>query len=207
MEAGDEQKDPLLVFELISKLGEGSYGSVVKARHRKNGAFFAIKCGGAQETRHGASRRRRTQKHSGRGERRRARRADRLVPIEENETLAELMREVDVMRALQSPYILRQYCTYVRDNLLWVRRSGRETGAWIWRGERDGGGRGLTLSSAVANGRRCALAQQIVLEYCPGGSVSDYMRVCKRTFGEAHIASVARYATEPVSRSRQWAGG
>ena len=43
MEAGDEKKDPLLVFELISKLGEGSYGSVVKAKHKRTGALFAIK--------------------------------------------------------------------------------------------------------------------------------------------------------------------
>ena len=34
---------------------------------------------------------------------------------------------------------------------------------------------------------------QIVLDYCPGGSVGDYMRVCRRTFEEPHIASIARY--------------
>jgi len=43
MELGDENRDPLTVFELISKLGEGSYGSVIKARHRKSGQLFAIK--------------------------------------------------------------------------------------------------------------------------------------------------------------------
>jgi serine/threonine protein kinase len=43
MDAGDEKKDPLVVFELISKLGEGSYGSVVKARHRRTGVYYAIK--------------------------------------------------------------------------------------------------------------------------------------------------------------------
>ena len=43
MEPGDENRDPLTVFELISKLGEGSYGSVIKARHRKSGQLFAIK--------------------------------------------------------------------------------------------------------------------------------------------------------------------
>jgi len=51
----------------------------------------------------------------------------RLVPIEENEGIADLMREVDVMRGLNSEYILRQYCTYIRDNLLWV----RERRAWL----------------------------------------------------------------------------
>ena len=43
MDVGDEKRDPLLVFELIAKLGEGAYGSVVKARHRRTNVIFAIK--------------------------------------------------------------------------------------------------------------------------------------------------------------------
>ena len=116
------------------------------------------------------------------------------MPIEENETLSELMREVDVMRALQSPYILRQYCTYVRDNLLWVLNRQPNTRSFPQHAFLD-----LTRvlvrppaffpthPRSYSSG-----ATQIVLEYCPGGSVSDYMRVCKRTFGETHIASIAR---------------
>lgn len=105
----------------------------------------------------------------------------RLVPIEENEGIADLMREVDVMRGLNSEYILRQYCTYIRDNLLWV----RERRAWL--GECDATRSHTKATPAGTQGRR-----QIVLDYCPGGSVADYMRVCKRTFEEPYVAAIAR---------------
>lgn len=36
-------KDPTVEFALVEKLGQGSYGSVWKATHRKSGGAFAVK--------------------------------------------------------------------------------------------------------------------------------------------------------------------
>jgi serine/threonine kinase 3 len=39
----DQRKDPHLVFDLLEKFGEGSYGTVYKARHKPTGKVCAIK--------------------------------------------------------------------------------------------------------------------------------------------------------------------
>ena len=44
MDTDDLSRDPIEVLELLNKLGEGSYGSVVKARHKRSGDLFAVKC-------------------------------------------------------------------------------------------------------------------------------------------------------------------
>jgi hypothetical protein len=36
-------KDPTLVFDVLEKLGEGSYGEVLKARHKVTGKIYAVK--------------------------------------------------------------------------------------------------------------------------------------------------------------------
>lgn len=104
-------------FTILDKLGEGSYGSVVKASKNDTNELYAIK----------------------------------LVPIEKSEGLQSIMREVDVMRDIDSPYIIKVYGTYVADEHLWI-----------------------------------------VLEYCAGGSVADYMRISGNTFEEKYIAAIAR---------------
>jgi len=43
MDPSDLQKNPTDVFEILTKLGEGSAGFVVKARHKVSGVFYAIK--------------------------------------------------------------------------------------------------------------------------------------------------------------------
>lgn len=76
--------DPLQVFELIEKLGEGSYGSVWRAKHIKTGVEYAIK----------------------------------RVGIDND--LNELMIEINFMKSCISPYIVRYYGSYVKDNELWI---------------------------------------------------------------------------------------
>lgn len=41
--SSEEESDPESVFELLEKLGEGSYGSVWRAKHRASGKEYAIK--------------------------------------------------------------------------------------------------------------------------------------------------------------------
>jgi len=36
-------KDPTQVFDVLEKLGEGSYGAVLKARHKASGKIYAVK--------------------------------------------------------------------------------------------------------------------------------------------------------------------
>ena len=72
------------------------------------------------------------------------------------------------MRDIQSPYIISQYGTYLKNEHLWVRRS---------------------MSRARA---AHATAQQIILEYCPGGSLADYLRITRKTFTEPQIAAICR---------------
>ena len=76
--------DPLQVFELIEKLGEGSYGSVWRAKHIQTGKEYAIK----------------------------------RVGIDND--LNELMVEINFMKSCISPYIVRYYGSYVKDNELWI---------------------------------------------------------------------------------------
>ena len=39
----DLDSSPEIIFEDLGKLGEGSYGRVVKVRHRQSGNIYAIK--------------------------------------------------------------------------------------------------------------------------------------------------------------------
>jgi len=36
-------KNPTEVFDVLEKLGEGSYGAVLKARHKATGKIYAVK--------------------------------------------------------------------------------------------------------------------------------------------------------------------
>jgi len=99
------------VFDVLEKLGEGSYGAVLKARHKASGKIYAVKSvvfllqfssffsNDIDGDNHLLC---------------------RLVPIVENEGLNEIMREVQVMEGVDSDYIVRTYGKFVSSEHLWV---------------------------------------------------------------------------------------
>lgn len=104
---------PEKVFDIICKLGEGSYGSVYKALHKESSAVVAIK----------------------------------LVPVESD--LHEIIKEISIMQQCDSPYVVRYYGSYFKQYDLWI-----------------------------------------CMEYCGAGSVSDIMRLRKKTLTEDEIATI-----------------
>uniref|UniRef100_A0A915IPG8 non-specific serine/threonine protein kinase n=1 Tax=Romanomermis culicivorax TaxID=13658 RepID=A0A915IPG8_ROMCU len=108
-------KQPEEVFSIISKLGEGSYGSVFKALHKQSGHLLAIK----------------------------------QVPVDTD--LQEIIKEISIMQQCDSPFVVKYYGSYFKNSDLWI-----------------------------------------VMEYCGAGSVSDIMRLRKKTMKEIEIAVVLR---------------
>lgn len=106
-------RQPEEVFDLICKLGEGSYGSVFKALHKESGQVLAIK----------------------------------QVPVDTD--LQEIIKEISIMQQCDSPYVVKYYGSYFKGSDLWI-----------------------------------------VMEYCGGGSVSDIMRLRKKTLSEEEIATI-----------------
>jgi serine/threonine kinase 3 len=106
-------RKPEEVFDIISKLGEGSFGSVFKALHKKSGQFLAIK----------------------------------QVPVQND--LQEIIKEISIMQQCDSPWIVKYYGSYFKSTDLWI-----------------------------------------VMEYCGAGSVSDIMRLRKKTLTEDEIATI-----------------
>jgi len=104
---------PEKVFDIMYKLGEGSYGSVYKALHKESSSIVAIK----------------------------------LVPVESD--LHEIIKEISIMQQCDSPYVVRYYGSYFKQYDLWI-----------------------------------------CMEYCGAGSVSDIMRLRKKTLTEDEIATV-----------------
>ncbi|XP_055378323.1 serine/threonine-protein kinase 4 [Condylostylus longicornis] len=104
---------PEKVFDIICKLGEGSYGSVYKALHKESSSVVAIK----------------------------------LVPVESD--LHEIIKEISIMQQCDSPYVVRYYGSYFKQYDLWI-----------------------------------------CMEYCGAGSVSDIMRLRKKTLNEDEIATI-----------------
>ncbi|KAI3658557.1 hypothetical protein MP638_002801, partial [Amoeboaphelidium occidentale] len=78
------KQEPDDVFNLLDKLGEGSYGSVYKAIHKKSGTVVALK----------------------------------IVPIEND--LEDIIKEINVMNGCDSPYIVRYYGSYFKNDNLWM---------------------------------------------------------------------------------------
>jgi len=103
----------------MEKLGKGSFGAVVKARHKRSGHLFAIK----------------------------------LVPFADSESEEEAMTEVSVMEGVDSKYIVHTYGRYLFGDHLWI-----------------------------------------VLEYCPGRSVAEVLRLLKIPLTENYIAAIVRDA-------------
>lgn len=104
---------PEKVFDIMYKLGEGSYGSVYKALHKESSCIVAIK----------------------------------LVPVESD--LHEIIKEISIMQQCDSPYVVRYYGSYFKQYDLWI-----------------------------------------CMEYCGAGSVSDIMRLRKKTLTEDEIATI-----------------
>lgn len=106
-------RQPEEVFDIICKLGEGSYGSVYKALHKESGQVLAIK----------------------------------QVPVDTD--LQEIIKEISIMQQCDSPYVVKYYGSYFKNTDLWI-----------------------------------------VMEYCGAGSVSDIMRLRKKTLTEDEIATI-----------------
>lgn len=106
-------RQPEEVFDIICKLGEGSYGSVYKALHKESGHVLAIK----------------------------------QVPVDTD--LQEIIKEISIMQQCDSPYVVKYYGSYFKNTDLWI-----------------------------------------VMEYCGAGSVSDIMRLRKKTLSEDEIAII-----------------
>ncbi|CAH1153567.1 unnamed protein product [Phaedon cochleariae] len=106
-------RQPEEVFDIICKLGEGSYGSVYKALHKESGQVLAIK----------------------------------QVPVDTD--LQEIIKEISIMQQCDSPFVVKYYGSYFKNTDLWI-----------------------------------------VMEYCGAGSVSDIMRLRKKTLTEDEIATI-----------------
>ncbi|CAH0724465.1 unnamed protein product, partial [Brenthis ino] len=106
-------RQPEEVFDILCKLGEGSYGSVYKALHKESGQVLAIK----------------------------------QVPVDTD--LQEIIKEISIMQQCDSPYVVKYYGSYFKNTDLWI-----------------------------------------VMEYCGAGSVSDIMRLRKKTLSEDEIATI-----------------
>ncbi|CAB3239467.1 unnamed protein product [Arctia plantaginis] len=106
-------RQPEEVFDIICKLGEGSYGSVYKALHKESGQVLAIK----------------------------------QVPVDTD--LQEIIKEISIMQQCDSPYVVKYYGSYFKNTDLWI-----------------------------------------VMEYCGAGSVSDIIRLRKKTLSEDEIATI-----------------
>ncbi|GIX95583.1 hypothetical protein CEXT_792181 [Caerostris extrusa] len=106
-------RQPEEVFDIICKLGEGSYGSVYKALHKESGQILAIK----------------------------------QVPVDTD--LQEIINEISIMQQCDSPFVVKYYGSYFKGTDLWI-----------------------------------------VMEYCGGGSVSDIVRLRKKTLTEEEIATI-----------------
>nr|CCX34980.1 Hippo [Blattella germanica] len=106
-------RQPEEVFDIICKLGEGSYGSVYKALHKESGQVLAIK----------------------------------QAPVDTD--LQEIIKEISIMQQCDSPWVVKYYGSYFKNTDLWI-----------------------------------------VMEYCGAGSVSDIMRLRKKTLTEDEIATI-----------------
>ncbi|TKR83052.1 hypothetical protein L596_016705 [Steinernema carpocapsae] len=115
LDSASLNKQPEDVFDIVGKLGEGSYGSVHKAIHRTTGHILAVK----------------------------------KVPVDTD--LQEIIKEITIMQQCDSPYVVKYYGSYFKNSDLWI-----------------------------------------VMEYCGAGSVSDIMRLRRKTIAEPEIRAILR---------------
>lgn len=89
--------------------------------------------------------------------------------------LQEIIKEISIMQQCDSPYVVKYYGSYFKNTDLWV-----------------------TSSTVVINSYASVfiftlirvIILQIVMEYCGAGSVSDIMRLRKKTLQEDEIATI-----------------
>nr|CAD2152603.1 unnamed protein product [Meloidogyne enterolobii] len=103
------------IFDIVSKVGEGSYGSVHKALHKSSGRSLAIK----------------------------------MVPVDTD--LQEIIKEITIMQQCDSRHVVKYYGSYFKNSDLWI-----------------------------------------VMEYCGAGSVSDIMRLRRKTLDEFEISAILK---------------
>jgi serine/threonine kinase 3 len=109
------KKTPNDVFQIVNKLGEGSYGSVHRAIHKSSGTVLAVK----------------------------------KVPLDTD--LQEIIKEITIMQQCDSCYVVKYYGSYFENSDLWI-----------------------------------------VMEYCGAGSVSDIMRLRRKTLDELEMGAIIR---------------
>lgn len=99
--------------------------------------------------------------------------AIKQVPVDTD--LQEIIKEISIMQQCDSPYVVKYYGSYFKNTDLWVCFSF---------------GSPVFLSSSSCYWFVNCLLKQIVMEYCGAGSVSDIMRLRKKTLSEVEIATV-----------------
>ena len=89
------------VFDIVGKLGEGSYGSVFKALHKESKQILAIKQVNYLPNDH-----------------------DHLqislfkVPVDTD--LQDIIKEISIMQQCDSPYVVKYYGSYFKNTDLWI---------------------------------------------------------------------------------------
>jgi|688.fasta_scaffold1138263_1 serine/threonine kinase 3 len=97
--------------------------------------------------------------------------AIKQVPVDTD--LQEIIKEISIMQQCDSPYVVKYYGSYFKNTDLWVSTDQNKFPKLVTK---------LGLFSSWLG--------QIVMEYCGAGSVSDIMRLRKKTLSEVEIATV-----------------
>ncbi|XP_060805624.1 serine/threonine-protein kinase hippo isoform X2 [Amyelois transitella] len=163
-------RQPEEVFDIICKLGEGSYGSVYKALHKESGQVLAIK----------------------------------QVPVDTD--LQEIIKEISIMQQCDSPYVVKYYGSYFKNTDLWVRffLSSIVSGSVLDIKQVPVDTDLQEIIKEISIMQQCDSPYVvkyygsyfkntdlwIVMEYCGAGSVSDIMRLRKKTLSEDEIATI-----------------
>lgn len=100
--------------------------------------------------------------------------AIKQVPVDTD--LQEIIKEISIMQQCDSPYVVKYYGSYFKNTDLWVSRCMPHVLYHPKQTER------------FIDTFNCNL--QIVMEYCGAGSVSDIMRLRKKTLQEDEIATI-----------------
>lgn len=96
--------------------------------------------------------------------------AIKQVPVDTD--IQEIIKEISIMQQCNSPYVVKYYGSYFKNTNLWVNV--------------------IPFPPYVVNSPKTSILfyLQIVMEYCGAGSVSDIMRLRKKTLTEDEISIV-----------------
>ena len=89
------------VFDIVGKLGEGSYGSVSKALHKESKQILAIKQVNYLPNDHA------TLQIS-------------LFKVPVDTDLQDIIKEISIMQQCDSPYVVKYYGSYFKNTDLWI---------------------------------------------------------------------------------------